>query len=112
MTGPKIENVERIIQAPETRAVLERQLVATFKPADATPSVLNVEKFKAGNTVANNVTYFDDGQDGQTIGVLGDGFTTVVNDASKLVPNGGTHLLLTGKMYWFTRHNKVWYEDA
>jgi hypothetical protein len=69
--------------------------------------------FEAGNTVANNVTYFDDGQDGQQIAVLGDGFTMVVHDVAKLKTNTGANKLLSAdKVYRFTRFASVWIEDA
>jgi len=118
MTFPSTRvDFEVIQQAPRTLAVEDKEFVTTFKPADATPSVLNLTKFKAGNTVANNVTFFDDGFEGKEISILGDGFTTAVHDTSKLITNAGANkLLAANKVYRFTLYkistNLVWVEDA
>ncbi len=110
---PEIARTERIQQAPTTKVVADREFVNTFKPADTTPSVLNLTKFAAGNTIANNVTYFDDGFDGQEISILGDGFTTLLHNVTKIALNTGANKLLsTLKVYRFTRYNKVWIEDS
>lgn len=112
MTHPTRISSEVVFEAPFTEQVAAREFVLTFNPADATPSVANLRVFKAGNTVANNMTYFDDGQDGQPIAILGDGFTTVVHDATKLKTNTGANkLLVAGKVYKFTRFDKIWVED-
>jgi len=104
---------ELVIQAPMTLAAQPKEFISTFKAADATPSVLNLLKFKAGNTGANNITYFDDGFDGQPISILGDSFTTVVHDATKLLTNTAANkLLAAGKVYRFTRYDGKWVEDA
>ncbi len=116
MTAPIRTTREVIIESPQTKLVLDKEFVSTFKAADATPSVLNLTKFKAGNSVANNVTYFDDGQDGQAISILGDGFTTVVHNLgppAKIATHGAANLLLlANKVYRFTRYDSVWIEDA
>lgn len=114
MTFPvqRIQN-ERIQEAPTTKLVPDKEFVATFKVADTTPSVLNLTKFKAGNIVAGNITYFDDGFDGQEISILGDGFTTLVHDVTKLLTNTlGNKLMSAGKVYRLTRFDSKWYEDA
>ena len=107
---------EQVIEAPMTLLSQPKEFVSTFRAADATPSVLNLTRFKAGNTVANNITYFDDGFDGQQISILGDGFTTVVHDLgppAKIATNTAANkLLATNKVYRFTRYDKVWVEDA
>ena len=103
---------EVIFEGPITFVVLPRQKTGTFAAADATPSVLNIEKWMAGNTGANNITFFDDGLDGQTIRVLGDGFTTVVNSATLVTNTGANKLLAANKVYVFTYLSGVWYEDA
>ena len=117
MTLPIIDHTERTQAAPVTKQVLDKEFVTSFKAVDATPSVLNLTKFMAGNTGAQNVTYFDDGFDGQEISVLGDGFTTIVHDTTKIATNTGANkLLAASKTYRFTRYtigaNKVWVEDA
>lgn len=113
MTLPHRTTTERNIEAPETRLVAEKEFVQTFKDEDATPSVMNLKKFKAGSLAASLLTYFDDGQDGQEISILGDGLTTVVHNASKILTNTGANkLLATGKVYRFTRYDSKWVEDA
>jgi hypothetical protein len=113
MTNPYISKKEIIHEAADTHTVLDKEFVVTFKPADSTPSVLNKRVFAAGNTVPTNVTYFDDGFDGQPISIAGDGFTTVVHNGAKIATNTGAPKLLAAlKVYRFTRFNKVWIEDA
>lgn len=117
MTTPLRQNREVIIEAPATKLVLDKEFSDTFKAADATPSAKNLTRFKTGNTVANNVTYFDDGQEGQQINVLGDGFTTVVHDTTKIATSTGANKLLSAnKVYRFTLYkigaDLVWIEDA
>src|SRR6267142_2780801 len=87
---PEIRRVEIVQQAPTTKLVADREFVGVFRAADATPSVINLTKFTAGNVGANNVTYFDDGFDGQEISILGDGFTTIVHDITSA--NDSTHM--------------------
>ncbi len=113
MTNPFVLSKEVVKQAPGTSQVLDKEFVGTFKAADTTPSVLNLIKFKAGNTVGNNVTYFDDGFDGQEISILGEGFTTLVYDVTKLLTNTAANkLLAAGKVYRLTRYDGKWVEDA
>ncbi len=113
MTNPLVSRKEIVHEAPDTRAVLEKEFVVTFTPSDTTPSVLNKRVFMAGNTTPVTVTYFDDGFDGQPIKILGDGFTTITHDLSKVVTNtGAPKLLAQNKVYRFTRYSKVWIEDA
>lgn len=113
MTGPILQTQETIQEATRTLLVEDKEFIGTFKPADATPSVLNLKKWKAGNTGANNVTFFDDGFDGKEISVLGEGFTTVVHNAAKILTNTAANkLLAAGKVYRFTMYDGKWVEDA
>lgn len=115
--NPVIQKREVVFEAPSTHTVEDKEFVATFKAADETPSVLGSKKFKAGNTVANNITYFDDGYDGKDIWILGDGFTTVKHDVTKIVTNTGIDkLLAVRKVYHYTRYrigtDDVWVADT
>lgn len=116
MTNPHVARQEVTYEAPGTRKILDREFIHTFSAADATPSVDNKRVCAAGNVGANNVTYFDDGFDGQSISILGDGFTTVVHNlgppAKIATHNAANLLLLANKVYRFTRYSKVWIEDA
>lgn len=114
---PDIRRTEVVQLAPMTKLVPDKEFIGNFRAADTTPSVLNLTKFMAGNVGANNVTYFDDGYDGQEVSVVGDGFTTIVHDTTKIATNTAANkLLVTFKVYRFTRYtlggNKVWVEDA
>jgi hypothetical protein len=83
-----------------------------FVAADTTPSVLNHEYWIANNIGAVTVTNFDDGSDCHELRVLGDGFTTVANNANIKTNTGANKLLAANKVYRFTNFNGVWYEDA
>lgn len=117
MTSPHVIRQELTYEAPATHRVDDKEFVGLFKAADATPSVLNLKRFMAGNTGANNIDYFDDGFDGKEISILGDGFSLVKHVSSKIRTNtGADKTLAAGKVYRFTRFtigtDKVWVEDA
>jgi len=104
---------EQTIEAPQTKMALDKQFVKRFALGDTAPSVKNLEKFIAANDAPTNILNFKDGQDGQTITILGDGQTTVVYGANTIITNTGVDkLLAANKVYRFTRFNSVWVEDA
>lgn len=78
----------------------------------ATPSVENRTHFIANNLSPLSVTDFSKGSNFQSITILGDGFTSVSNNVSIKTNTGALKLLVTNKVYRFTRFNNVWYEDA
>ena len=98
----KIES-EQVINAQETKNALEKQFIRLAPKGDTTPSVMNVERIAFQNVVPITVVAFDEGQEGQTIIVLGDGQTTVANNAKIVTSTGANTLLDTGKIYQFTR---------
>jgi hypothetical protein len=113
---PRVE-LEQVVEAQQQKQVLDRQWVGKFKAQDETPSVKNVEKFRAGNIDARNITYFDEGQEGQTIAILGDGFSTLVYDVARIITSTAANkLMVLNKVYWFTcwkiGTDLVWVEDA
>lgn len=113
MTNPHVTRQEITYEAPGTHKILDKEFIHMFTAADATPSVDNKRVCAAGNVAGNNVTYFDDGFDGQPVSILGDGFTTIVHDITKIKTNTAANkLLAAGKVYRFTRYSKVWIEDA
>lgn len=77
---------------------------------DATPSVLNCLVHKCINIAPFDITNFSDGADGQTIRILGDGFTTVKNNATIKTNTTADKLLAAYKVYSFTLIEEVWYE--
>jgi|SRR6267378_1132088 len=83
-----------------------------FIPTDTTPSVKNLETWIANNTGAITVTDFDDAANEQRIKILGDGFTTIANNANIKTNTGANKLLAVNKIYVFTNINGIWYEDA
>lgn len=91
---------------------LIEQLIDKFVPSDTTPTVRNITRFRANNTGAVTVTNFDDGQDGQEIKILGDGFTTVDHGTTIFTNTGADKLLAANKVYTFTKFGTNWYENA
>lgn len=111
MTSPIQIQAPLVIQAPMTKIIDDTHFVGNL--TGATPSVANLTTHKITNLSATNVTYFNDGQDGQTITILGDGNSTVVHDAGKIYcATGANTLLASNKVYRFTRYNKVWYQHG
>lgn len=112
MTSP-IRQVSEVNQeAPTTLFVEDKEFIGTFASADTTPSVLNLKRWKAGNTVAHDITYFDGGFEGKEISILGDGFSTVKYNVSKIKTNQAADKLLSaGRVYRFTQFSSIWVED-
>lgn len=106
------DNSQRTVESPLRFNVLPSQTAQKFVAADTTPSVTNHEYWIANNTGAVTVTKFDDGADCQELRILGDGFTTVANNANIKTNTGVNKLLAVNKVYRFTNFNGIWYEDA
>ena len=103
---------EKSNEVTQDDVVLSRQYVSKLKKGSTTPSVKNVENWQAINTGAILVTNFLDGQDGQKILILGDGFTSVTH-GTKIFNNAGvTKLLAANLLYMFQRRAGIWYELA
>lgn len=104
---------ESVVFLGSTRfLVLPEQYGQRFIAADTTPSVLNNKHWLANNTGAVTITNFDDGANFQEIAILGDGFTSVANNATVKTNTGALKLLAANKVYRFTNYNGVWVEDA
>ncbi len=86
--------------------------IGQFNKLDTTPDVKNGEFWKCINVVGTTVTQFDNGYEGQALSILGEGFTTIANNANIKTNTGANKLLAANKVYRFTRFNKIWYEDA
>lgn len=104
-----------IVQGPSEFPTLPKQYVGRLRKGSTTPSVINVLEWIAVNTVAISVTNFVDGQVGQTINILGDGFTTIVNGGKIITNTAANKLLLVNKVYTFTLRElvagtRIWYE--
>lgn len=85
---------------------------AKFFAAATTPSVENQEFWIANNTGAVTITNFLNGYVCQVIRILGDGFTTIANNANIKTNTGANKLLAVNKVYVFTFINNLWVEDA
>lgn len=103
-------NTEQVINAPQTKNVLDKQFVKTLR-GEVNPSVRNIEKFTCKNTSPLTILKFKDGQNGQSITILGEGFTSIDNNATIRTNTGAAKLLLDSKVYRFTNFEGIWYED-
>ena len=103
--------MQKFTKDREAFQVLPIEYVSDIIAGDTTPTVLNCKLFTLQNAAPLSVTYFDDGAEGQTIKLLGDGFTTIVNGAALKVNIGANKLLLANIIYTFTLINGVWYEN-
>src|SRR4051812_5439390 len=88
---------------------LPAQFVNKFISADATPSVMDCVNHECHATIVT-ITQFDDGQDGQTIKLLGKATTTIANNANIATNTGANKVLAANKVYTFTRFNSKWIE--
>lgn len=104
---PQIQE-EASLEASASPVVLPKDYVGSLIKSNATPSVRNLTRLRAGG-VAVTITDFKDGQDGQTIKILGDGLTNVASNANIVRGAGG--VLTSDRVYTFTNFGGVWYED-
>lgn len=77
-----------------------------------TPNVANISFVLAGAIAPITITNLLKGSDFQSLGILGDGFTTMANNANIKTNTGANKLLAANKVYRFTHIDNVWYEDA
>lgn len=100
------------VQSPVFQALPEKQ-IGILLNSSATPSVENLETWKAVNTIATNVTDFTKGSIAQHLRIRGDGFTTIVHNVAKIITNTGLNkLLAVNLVYNFTLFDNVWIEDV
>jgi hypothetical protein len=92
-------------ELPET-PVLNAQAGAT------TISVLNTQRVKLQNTGALTITSITNGQEGQEVSFLGDGFTTIENNSGIVTSTGANKLLVANTIYKFTYIGSKWIESA
>ena len=103
---------EVVFDGPSEFIKLPTKRLNKFTAGDTTPTVKDSEHLKTQNVGAVTVTQFDDGQEQQRLHILGDGFTTVANNANIKTNTGANKLLAANKVYRFTNFEKVWIEDA
>lgn len=93
-----------------TEKLLKTIFVSPFLPGDATPDVLEMERFKCSDAVVT-ITNFLHGAEGQSIKILGHSNTTVANNANIQTNTGANKVLVTGLVYTFTLFDARWRED-
>ncbi len=98
------------VEVSERRLLLPTNFVGTIIAGATTPSIKNVEKWKLVNVAPVTITNFLDGQDGQDLVLLGDGFTTIENNTFIKTNTGADKLLNDGYIYRLTRFDSIWYE--
>lgn len=77
----------------------------------AIPLVENINFLVCINTVATTITNFKKGAEGQTLRLLGEGQTSVANNANIKTNTGALKLLAANIIYTFTMYLNVWYEN-
>lgn len=107
----KVEREEVMFDNVVTFNKLPKKPISRFAIGSATPSVANCEYWKCGGTVLT-ITNFKGGQQAQTINILGDGNTTIANNANIVTNTGANKLLINNRVYRFTLWGNVWIEDV
>lgn len=116
---PDLPNISRYLteqtEVAQRQLILPTSFVAAINAIASTFSVKNITRVQLISTAPQNVTYFDNGQEGQELVILGDGQVTVKYDVTKIITNTGADKLLVAdklyKFHMFKRGNfNVWYE--
>lgn len=97
--------------APTQFHVRPRQSQGKFATTATTPSVKNSRLWICSGAVVT-ITNFLNGNANDDIILLGDGTTTIANNATIKTNTGANILLAASKIYRFTLINNVWYMDA
>lgn len=109
---------DRFQDSPEVVAGRTLYSVLPDNPIDSipktvvTPNVANRQRLKCINTGPITITNFKGGAAGQTIKLLGEGQTTIANNANIKTNTGGAKLLALNIVYTYTLFGAIWYEDA
>ena len=106
---------EQIIESAQTKLVLDKIFVVPIGTA-STVDVANLKVFKCNNLAPAIVDEFINGQDGQPIKILGDGFTTIEDmstNGNKIHTNTDADKLLeVNRFYQFLNIDGIWYEQG
>lgn len=81
-----------------------------FQGGSTTPSVEHHNIWKANNVAPVTITNFAKAAKGQVIYILGDGFTTIANNASIKTNTGAAKLLSANQTYVFVSYDNIWVE--
>lgn len=105
---------EQVQEAPITELSLPKGFVRSL--SGVTPSVANARILLCKNAGATTVTDLTNGANGQRIHIIGDGNTTISNNAKIKTNTGANKLLTNGLVYRFTctiiAGTRLWHEDA
>lgn len=105
---PKRITQEQVFETAPTFNALPKGFIQTL--VGATPIVLNLTNMLS-HAVATTVTELRQGQDGQTLVILGNGNTTMEYNAVIKTNTGVDKVLLADIVYRFTYFSGIWYED-
>lgn len=105
--NPVLIPEQQQVEAPSSQLVLPYQFTGESASV-VIPNVKNITRLKFKNTAPLTVTNFSNGQEGQELIILGDGQTSVANNANLIT--GGAHLLNLGEIYRFVLFDNKWYE--
>jgi hypothetical protein len=79
-----------------------------FTTGTATPNVGGKNRLQAANTSAITITNFNGGVNGQSLMILGDGYTTLQQNSTIANTGGSNTLLASGSWYHYIKINGVW----
>lgn len=105
------EQTDVIDEGQRTYQRQERIFASKFKSGDATPSIQDANAWACGTGVVV-ITKFRNGQNGQTIKLLGHANTTITHGTNIFTNTGANKVLAANKVYTFTMFNNLWYENA
>lgn len=109
-TLPEQIQHEQLIETPTRYLVLPTKAVGKILKTLTTPSVKNVEHWIAQNTGAITITNFTEGQEGQDLFILGDGFTTLDHGTNIFLTGAAPLLLPVNTVTHLKRINSKWYQ--
>lgn len=91
--------------------ILPEKIGDIFHIGDVTPDISNIEFWQCSGDVLT-ITNFLKGSPFQRLHILGDGNTTIANNANIKTSTGANQLLSANKVYRFTLFNTTWISDA
>lgn len=90
MTNPYLQGQAEIERLKTPLSIQQYAVVAQY--GDTTPSVRDAKVLRLINTAPVTVSHFDDGQDGQTLFVVGDGQTTIQHYSGTIDASNGLRI--------------------
>lgn len=107
--GTKRVQVDERVEGNTSKFHQETLYGGQFKNGETEPSVQDVNVFVCGTTVVT-ITNFKNGQNSQTVRILGDPNTTIAHNSNISTNTGANKVLTADIIYTFTRVNNKWYE--